>query len=110
MNILEHLEILQQIKTLDDLKIKYNMKTLGELRVNVLKLIKETDVQFKKNIEYRILDKDLILKLWTSKTNLEKLNELIFQAMSAFEREDLITQTSLLTEKLNNVINIVNSF
>lgn len=104
MNILENLKTLQGIKTLEDLKNEYDFNKLNQLRVLVIKLISETDVEFKKEIQKDHPPKKTLLQLWNSKTNLEKLNELVFKALSAFEREDLIQQTSLLTEKLGSIV------
>ncbi len=110
MNILDNLKVLQNIKTLDDLKKEYDFEKLSELRILVVKLIKETDVEFKKELNKSYISKEMLFKLWNSKSNLEKLNELVFKAMSAFEREDLISKTSLLTEKLSNIVhNIENN-
>ena len=104
MNILDNLKILQNIKSLEDLKSKYDFAKLNELRVVVVNLIKETDTEFKKEIGGNDISKDLLLKLWNSKTNLEKLNELIFKSLSAFERDELIQQTSLLTSKISDIV------
>ena len=104
MNILDNLKILQNIKTLEQLKNEYDFTKLNELRTLVLKLIKETDSEFKKELSKQNFSKENLLKLWTSKTNLEKLSELVFKSLAAFEREDLIQQTSLLTEKLSNIV------
>lgn len=104
MNILDNLKILQSIKTLEDLKKEYDFEKLSELRVLVIKLIKETEIEFKKELNKSYISKETLFKLWNSKSNLEKLNELVFKALSAFEREDLIQKTSLLTEKLSNIV------
>lgn len=104
MNILENLKILQSIKTLEELKKEYDFKKLNELRSLIIKLIKENDNEFKKELGKSQISKEKLFKLWNSKTNLEKLNELVFKALSAFEREELIQQTSLLTEKLSNIV------
>lgn len=104
MNILDNLKILQSIKTLDDLKKEYDFEKLSELRILVIKLIKETDVEFKKEINKSYISKEILFKLWNSKSNLEKLNELVFKALAAFEREDLIQKTSILTEKLSHIV------
>ena len=104
MNILENLTTLQNIKTIEDLKKEYDFNKLSELRVLVIKLIKETDVEFKKEINKSYVSKEMLFKLWNSKSNLEKLNELVFKALAAFEREDLIQKTSILTEKLSNIV------
>lgn len=104
MNILDNLKILQNIKTLEELKNEYDFQKLNNLRVLVVKLMKETETEFKKEITKTNFSKETLIKLWNSKTNLEKLNELIFKALSAFEREELIQQTSLLTEKLSNIV------
>lgn len=104
MNILDNLKILQSIKTLEELKKEYDFKKLNELRGLIVKLIKETDTEFKKEISKSHLSKEILFKLWNSKTNLEKLNELVFKALSAFEREELIQQTSLLTDKLSSIV------
>lgn len=104
MNILDNLKVLQNIKTLEDLKKEYDFAKLAELRVLIITLIKETDIEFKKELNKSYVSKDILFKLWNSKSNLEKLNELVFKAMSAFEREDLINKTSILTEKLSNIV------
>lgn len=104
MNILDNLKILQSIKTLEDLKKEYDFEKLSELRILVIKLIKETDIEFKKELNKSYISKETLFKLWNSKSNLEKLNELVFKALSAFEREDLIQKTSLLTEKLSSIV------
>lgn len=104
MNILDNLKVLQNIKTLDDLKKEYDFEKLSDLRILVTKLLKETDIEFKKELNKSYISKDILFKLWNSKSNLEKLNELVFKAMSAFEREDLINKTSILTEKLSNIV------
>lgn len=104
MNILDNLQILQKITTLEELKNEYDFKKLNELRSLIIKLLKETDVEFKKEINKTNFSKEIISKLWSSKTNLEKLNELVFKSLSAFEREELIQQTSLLTDKLSNIV------
>lgn len=104
MNILDNLKILQKITTLEELKNEYDFQKLNELRTLIIKLLKETDVEFKKEINKSNFSKETICKLWSSKTNLEKLNELVFKSLSAFEREELIQQTSLLTDKLSNIV------
>lgn len=104
MNILDNLKSFQNIKTLEDLKKEYNIEKLSELRNLVIKLIKEIDIEFKKELNKSHISKDLLFKLWNSKSNLEKLNELVFKSLSAFEREDLIEKTSILTEKLSSIV------
>lgn len=104
MNILDNLKILQNINTLEQLKSQYDFEKLNNLRVLINQLIKETDIQFKKEIKEIKLSAETISQIWNSKTNLEKLNELVFKALSAFEREELINQTSLLTDKLSSIV------
>ena len=35
---------------------------------------------------------------------LDTLNEIVFKSMSAIEREEIISKTSILTEKLSNIV------
>lgn len=104
MNILETLKDLQSIKSLEELNSKYSFKDLNNLRTMIISLTKETDIEFRKELTKNSPSKEILLKIWTSKTNLDKLNEIVFKSMSAIEREELIQKTSILTEKLSNIV------
>jgi len=104
MNILETLKDLQSIKSLEELNSKYSFKDLNNIRVMIINLTKETDIEFRKELTKTNPSKELLLKIWSSKTNLDNLNEIVFKSMSAIEREELIQKTSILTEKLSNIV------
>lgn len=104
MNILETLKELQSIKSLDELKNKYSFKDLNHIKSIIVNLSKETEIEFKKELSKDIPSKDALFKIWSSKTNLDTLNEIVFKSMSAIEREEIISKTSILTEKLSNIV------
>jgi hypothetical protein len=104
MNIIETLKELQSIKSLEELKSKYSFKDLNNIRNLISQLTQETDTEFKKELAKNTPSKDILFKIWNSKTNLDNLNEIVFKSMSAIEREELIQKTSLLTEKLSNIV------
>ena len=108
MNIIETLKELQAIKSLEELKSKYSYSDLNNIRAVIVNLTKETDIEFKKELAKEIPSKDALFKIWSSKTNLDTLNVIVFKSMSAIEREELIAKTSLLTEKLSNIVHSMN--
>lgn len=109
MHIIEHIEKIKSTTSLDELQQIYSIQDLIDIRKEVLVISNEITTKFNDELNKETIDKTLLSDLWKSKTNTEHLNELLFKAISAFEREQILEKTLSITEKLNSLVEQVDT-